>query len=43
MFPEQPREAVGFAIAGSAGDKPLGVMIMGVNPRREFDDSYRWV
>ena len=39
-FPEKPRAAVACAIHPTTGDSVLGFLVMGINPRRPYDDDY---
>ena len=39
-FPEKPRAAVVCPIHPTTGDSIIGFLVMGVNPRRPYDDDY---
>ena len=39
-FPEKPRAAIVCPIHPTTGDNVIGFLIMGVNPRRPYDDDY---
>lgn len=39
-WPESPSKSVILPLTGSAGNV-IGVIIIGVNPRRAFDDDYK--
>ena len=39
-FPEKPRAAVVCPIHPTDGDSVLGFLVMGINPRRPYDDDY---
>ena len=40
-WPQPPVAAVAVPLAAPGQERPAGVLIAGVNPRRELDDSYR--
>ena len=39
-WPEPVQRAVLLPLTGAGQDKPLGVLVLGVSPRRELDDNY---
>ncbi|HYG76558.1 MAG TPA: ATP-binding protein [Planctomycetota bacterium] len=40
-WPEPPKLAVGLQLTGAEQDRPAGQLILGVSPRRAWDDDYR--
>ena len=40
-WPEQPSTAVALPIANPGQDRPYGVLVAGVSPRRPLDETYR--